>query len=261
MTSALLVRELSVSLRGRALVTGVAFGIAAGERVALLGASGSGKSLTASALLGQLPAGMRVDGSMEVNGREVPMGGRGLARAGDFAAVYQDPATAMNPMVRLDRQLTIPLREAGLSASAAREQAAALLISVGIKDPGRVLFGYSGELSGGKLQRVCIALVLACPCTVLIADEPTTALDVISQAKVLDVLAQGSGTANAMLFITHDLAVAAALCTRALVMHSGRIVEQGPMDQLLDRPEHSYSRQLVEAAHAGAQAFALAAGE
>jgi peptide/nickel transport system ATP-binding protein len=261
MTSALLVRELSVSLRGRTLVNRVAFRIAAGERVALLGASGSGKSLTASALLGQLPAGMRVEGSMEVNGRDVPLGGRGLARAGDFAAVYQDPAAAMNPMVRLDRQLTIPLRKAGLSASAAREQAAALLISVGFRDPGRVLSGYSGELSGGELQRVCIALALACHCAVLIADEPTTALDVISQAKVLDVLAQGSGTAtNAMLFITHDLAVAAALCTRALVMHSGQIVEQGPMGQLLDRPEHSYTRQLVGAAHAGAQAFPLVAG-
>jgi len=260
MTSALLVRDLTVSFRGSVLVDGVAFGIAAGERVALLGASGSGKSLTASALLGQLPAGMRVEGSMRVSGRDAPLGGQGRAGAGDFAAVYQDPATALNPMVRLGRQLTIPLRKAGLSASAARDKAAVLLISVGITDPGRVLSGYSGELSGGQLQRVCIALALACRSTVLIADEPTTALDVISQAKVLDVLMQGSGTANSMLFITHDLAVAAALCTRALVMHSGRIVEQGPMDRLLAEPEHSYTRQLVGAAHAGANAFALEAG-
>ena len=249
-------RGLTVSFRGRTLIDEATFRIATGERVALLGASGSGKSLTAAAVLGQLPAGMGVAGSMKVNGRETPLRGRGLAGAGDFAAVYQDPTTALNPMVRLGRQLTMPLRKAGLSARTARERAAALLSSVGIKDPGRVLAGYTGELSGGELQRVCIALALASRCTVLIADEPTTALDTISQAKVLDVLRKPSRTAPGMLFITHDLAVAATLCTRALVMHAGRIVEQVPMDQLLARPEHGYTRQLVAAARAGTHGVA-----
>lgn len=258
MTSALVVRDLSVSLRGRALVAGVSFRLAAGERVALLGASGSGKSLTSSAVLGQLPDGMTVSGSMQVNGRETVLGRR-VDRTGDFAAVHQDPATALNPMVRLGRQLAFPLLKAGLSGAEARGRAADLLMSVGLTDPERVLSGYSGELSGGQLQRVCIALALARRFTVLIADEPTTALDVISQAKVLDALRHSTGSTGAMLFITHDLAVAVSLCTRALVMQSGRIVEEAPMDQLLAKPEHSYTRQLVEAAEAGSQVFAQGA--
>lgn len=259
MTSALVVRDLTVSLRRRELVTGVSFRIAAGERVALLGASGSGKSLTASAVLGQLPDGMTVSGSMQVNGRDTVLGRR-VDRTGDFAAVHQDPATALNPMVRLGRQLAFPLLKAGFSRAEARGRAAALLVSVGLTDPARVLSGYSGELSGGQLQRVCIALALARRFTVLVADEPTTALDVISQAKVLDALRHSSGSTGAMLFITHDLAVAASLCTRALVMQSGRIVEEAPISQLLASPQHSYTRQLVEAAEAGTHAFAQGAG-
>ncbi len=259
MTSALFVRDLTVSLQRRRLVDGVSFRVAAGERVALLGASGSGKSLTASAVLGQLPDGMSVDGSMQVNGRDTRLGRRGLERRGEFAAVHQDPATALNPMVRLGYQLAFPLLKAGLSRAEARKRAAELLTSVGILNPERVLSGYSGELSGGQLQRVCIALALAARFTVLIADEPTTALDVVSQAKVLEALRRGTGSTGAMLFITHDLAVAASLCTRALVMHSGRIVEEAGMDQLLASPKHSYTRQLVEAAEAGRLAFALGA--
>ncbi len=259
MTSALIVRDLTVSLRGRALVAGVSFRIAAGERVALLGASGSGKSLTASAVLGQLPDGMIVNGSMQVNGRDTVLGRR-MDRTGDFAAVHQDPATALNPMVRLGRQLAFPVLKAGLSGAEGRARAAELLVSVGLTDPERVLSGYSGELSGGQLQRVCIALALARRFSVLIADEPTTALDVISQAKVLDALRDCTGGTAAMLFITHDLAVAASLCTRALVMQSGRIVEEAPISQLLASPQHSYTRQLVEAAEAGTHAFAQGAG-
>jgi peptide/nickel transport system ATP-binding protein len=260
MTSALVVRDLTVSLRGHALVAGVSFRIAPGENVALLGASGSGKSLTASAVTGQLPDGMTANGSMQINGRETVLGRRGLDRAGDFAAVHQDPATALNPMVRLGRQLAFPLLKAGLSGAEARERAAELLVSVGLTDPGRVLSGYSSELSGGQLQRVCIALALARRFTLLIADEPTTALDVISQAKVLEALRHSTGSTGSMLFITHDLAVAASLCTRALVMQSGRIVEEAPMDQLLARPGHSYTRRLVQAAEAGTQVFAQGAG-
>ena len=114
-----------------------------------------------------------------------------------------------------------------------------------------MLSSCSGELSGGQLQRVCIALALACRCSVLVADEPTSALDAVSQAKVLDVLAGPAAAAQALLFITHDLAAAEALCTRALVMRAGRLIEEAPIDVLLAKPAHPYTAQLVEASRAG----------
>lgn len=237
-----------MSLHGRVLIDKATFRIAPAERVALLGASGSGKSLTASAVLGRLPAGMRATGCVKMDGRELALGARGLGASDGLAAIHQDPTTALNPAVKVGHQLSFPLRKAGLSVPAARERAAWLLSAVGVTDPRRVLSGYAGELSGGELQRVCIALALASRCTILVADEPTTALDTISQARVADVLRTPAETPYGMLFITHDLALAASLCTRALVMHSGRIVEQAPMDQLLALPEHNYTRQLVAAA-------------
>jgi peptide/nickel transport system ATP-binding protein len=250
MTPALLVDNLTVSLHGLPLVNGVSFTIEPGEKVALLGASGSGKSLTASALLGQLPPSMAVSGSLRIDGRRVPLRRRPTDASG-LSAIHQNPLAALNPLVRLGSQLAIPLRKAGLSAQSTQLSALDLLTSLGIEDPERILSRYSGELSGGQLQRVCIALALACRSSVLVADEPTTALDVVSQAKVLDVLAGPSASAQAMLFITHDLAAAEALCTRALVMRAGRIVEEAPMDILLAQPAHSYTAQLVEAALEG----------
>ncbi|WP_442545635.1 ATP-binding cassette domain-containing protein [Arthrobacter sp. KN11-1C] len=270
MHPALLVRDLGVSLRGRALIDGVSFAIDPGQRVALLGASGSGKSLTAAALLGQLPPTMSVSGQLLINGAEVPLSRRRSSRAG-IAAIHQDPMSALNPLVRLGKQLEIPLRHAGFSASMARKRALELLGSVGIAEAERTMESFSGELSGGQLQRVCIALALACHSSVLVADEPTTALDMVNQAKVLEALTSysrsthsksthsesgsspsgRSASAAAMLFITHDLAVAAALCHRALVLSSGRIVEEGSMESLVERPRHHYTKQLVEAAHAG----------
>lgn len=250
MIPALLVQDLIVSLQGRPLLDRLNFKIEPGEKVALLGASGSGKSLTASALLGLLPASMNVSGLLQVDGKDVRLSSRqGGGR--NLAAIHQDPMTALNPFVRLGSQLAIPLRKTGLSAPAVHEEALTLLTSVGIEDPERILASFSGELSGGQLQRVCIALALACRSSVLVADEPTTALDVVSQAKVLDVLARPSTSANAMLFITHDLAAAQVLCSRALVMRGGRIVEEAPMDILLARPTHPYTAQLVEAARSG----------
>ncbi|MDV8149762.1 ABC transporter ATP-binding protein [Arthrobacter sp. B10-11] len=254
MTPALTVRGLTVALHGRPLVDGLTFDLAPGEKVALLGASGSGKSLTAAAVLGALPATMDASGELQLDGRALPLMRKGVGSAvraaRGIAAVHQDPTTALNPLVPLGKQLAIPLRREGHPASAARELAAGLLAAVGIADPVRVLAGYSGELSGGELQRVCIALALACCPRVLVADEPTTALDMVNQAKVLDVLAQPSAQGHATLFITHDLAVAQVLCSRALVLCAGRIVEQGPLDTLLSRPAHPYTARLVEAARA-----------
>ncbi|MFK4298622.1 peptide/nickel transport system ATP-binding protein [Arthrobacter sp. GAS37] len=260
MHPALLVQDLRVSLRGRALIDGVSFAIDPGQRLALLGASGSGKSLTAAALLGQLPAAMSASARLQINGVDVPLSNRQSSRA-RITAIHQDPMSALNPLVRLGKQLEIPLRHAGLSVSAARQQALELLASVGIEEAERTMESFSGELSGGQLQRVCIALALACRSTVLVADEPTTALDMVSQAKVLEALSlysesarsasTHSGSAGAMLFITHDLAVAAAFCHQALVLSSGRIVEGGSMQSLVEAPKHRYTKELVESAHVG----------
>lgn len=263
MHPALLVQDLRVSLRGRTLIDGVSFAIEPGQRVALLGASGSGKSLTAAALLGQLPAAMSASGRLQINGVDVPLSTRRSSRAG-ITTIHQDPMSALNPLVRLGKQLEIPLRHAGLSASMARQQARELLASVGIEEGERSMESFSGELSGGQLQRVCIALALACRSSVLVADEPTTALDMVSQAKVLDALSLHSESAHstsagAMLFITHDLAVAAAFCHQALVLNSGRIVEEGSMRPLVERPRHPYTKQLVEAAHLGFDSLPLEA--
>lgn len=260
MQPALLVQDLTVSIRGRTLIDSVSFTIDPGQRVALLGASGSGKSLTAAALLGQLPAAMSASGRLQIDGADVALPGRRTRRAG-ITAIHQDPMSALNPLVRLGKQLEIPLRNAGISVSAARQRAVGLLRLVGIREAERTVESFCGELSGGQLQRVCIALALACRSKVLVADEPTTALDTVSQAKVLDALSLYSESAHsesadagfpgAMLFITHDLAVAAALCHRALVLSSGRIVEEGSMESLVARPKHHYTQQLVDAAHLG----------
>ncbi|GAA4031638.1 ABC transporter ATP-binding protein [Arthrobacter methylotrophus] len=265
MRPALLVQDLTVSLRGRALIDGVSFALDPGQRVALLGASGSGKSLTAAALLGQLPAAMSASGRLQINGVDVRLSSRGTKRDG-IAAIHQDPVSALNPLVRLGKQLEIPLRHAGLSASMARQRALELIASVGIAEAERTMESFSGELSGGQLQRLCIAFALACRSAVLVADEPTSALDMVSQAKVLDALSlystsavstsaystsADSTAAGAVLVITHDLAVAAACCHRALVLVSGRLVEEGPMESLVERASHRYTQQLVEAAHIG----------
>lgn len=243
--TALLVQALTVTLQGQTLVDGLNFSIEPGERLALLGASGSGKSLTAAALLGQLPAGMKATGRLHVRGRDIPLHGpRNGGR--EFSAVHQNPASALNPLVRLGKQLAIPLRKAGRSGPEAREISRELLASVGLDDGDRILRGYSGDLSGGQLQRVCIAMALACRAGILVADEPTTALDTVNQAKVLEILAGLPSAQGAMLFITHDLAAAAQLCDRGVVLQAGRKIEEADMTELIVRPRHPFTAALVE---------------
>ncbi|TLM83108.1 ABC transporter ATP-binding protein [Pseudarthrobacter sp. NamE5] len=243
------VKNLSLSSGSRNLVGSLTFSLAAGERVALLGASGSGKSLTAAAVTGSVPAGISSSG--DISFAEGP-GGRA-------ALVGQDPASSLNPLVPVGKQLAIPLRSAGLSRAEAQEEAARLLARTGISEPRRFLPRYTGELSGGQLQRVCIALALACGSSVLVADEPTTALDAVSRHTVLAALRSWGAEGRSLLFITHDLAAAVSLCTRALVMEAGRIVEEGPMAKLLRNPQHAYTQRLVQAANAGSLPLAGAA--
>jgi peptide/nickel transport system ATP-binding protein len=247
------VRDLVVEIGGRRLLDGIDLTVGPRERVALLGASGSGKSLTAGAVLGRLPVGATARGSVQVRGAEVlgvPAARRG--RSAGVAAVFQDSRIAPNPLVRTGVQLAAPLRHhGGHSAGRAWSAAAELLAAVGLDDPLRVLRGFPGELSGGQRQRVCIALALACEPRLLLVDEPTTALDVVSQHQVLDVLRERmAASAAGLLFITHDLAAAAQMCTRAVVLAEGRVVESGPIADLLTAPRHDYTRLLVDTARA-----------
>ncbi|MFP1914792.1 ATP-binding cassette domain-containing protein [Lonsdalea quercina] len=241
------VTRLQLAIQGQTKVRGVSFSVAAGESVGLLGASGSGKSLTARALLGALPAGTQVCGSIRLCGEEIAQSPiqRRPAQCRP-AAIFQDASTALNPLVTVEKQLRMAMHSPYLSPQPLR----ALLLSVGFDDPDVMLSRYPGELSGGQRQRICLALALLCQRPLLIADEPTTALDVISQAQVLNTLQAYSrdNSDSALLFITHDIAVAAALCHRLLVMMDGQIVEQGDTRTLLNHPRHAYTRALVNAA-------------
>lgn len=218
-----------------------------GEHLAVLGRSGSGKSLAAAAVTDTLPPSMQVSGTVTVNGAVVRHHGLGTPGT---ALVRQDSADALNPLVRVHRQLVIPRGggRGGRNAGDTRQ----LIADVGLEDPDRILASYPAELSGGQRQRLCIALGIACGQDLLVTDECTTALDTVSQAAVVATLKQrrdsGDSGDSALMFITHDLAVAAALCDRAVVMDAGRVVDEGPVSRLMDDPAHPLTSALVDEA-------------
>ncbi len=239
------VTDLRISIGGRPLVRGVSFSVENGQRVCLLGESGSGKSLTAAAVLGRLPSHAVAEGSIRVNGIEVlntPSSKRpDQARV---AMVFQDSAVALNPLVRMREQIVEPLRRhRGLSRADALSAAVELAESVGLPDPAHILNRFSGELSGGQRQRVCIALALACNTRMMVADEPTSALDVVTQKRVLDLMRRYTAGRQtpALLFITHDFAVASELCSHAIVMKDGRTIERGELATIFSNPERTPS--------------------
>ncbi|MGI4896579.1 MAG: ABC transporter ATP-binding protein [Janthinobacterium lividum] len=234
-------------------VDGVSFSVGAGEVVGLVGESGCGKSVTSLAIMGLLPArGASVTGSVRFEGTELlTMAPRALARrrGKDLAMVFQDPMTSLNPVLTLGRQITEVLRaHTELSRGAATREAVDLLGRVGIPDPRRRMGEFPHQLSGGMRQRVLIAIALACSPRLIIADEPTTALDVTIQAQVLDLLTtlvRESGTA--MVLITHDLGVVAGTCDRVNVLYAGRVVESATRRQLFASPRHRYTKGLLDA--------------
>jgi peptide/nickel transport system ATP-binding protein len=248
------VSGLCVEIGSRRIVDDVSFTVMPGERVCLLGASGSGKSMTAAAIVGLLPPDARVNGSIVIGGSEVakvPVALRpSPARA---AMVFQDSFSALNPLVSIGTQIEEPLRRRqGLSQPQAREAAIALLRAMSLPAPEDLVRRCPAELSGGQRQRVCIALALACKTGLLVADEPTTALDVVTQAQVLRALKAGTRTADApaLLFITHDLGAAAQLCERAIVIAQGEVIESGDLREILMRPRHDFTRAMVDIAWA-----------
>jgi peptide/nickel transport system ATP-binding protein len=250
------VRELEVAFtqKGRRdvrAVDGVSFAVDAGETVGLVGESGSGKSVTSLAVMGLLPdRGVRVGGQIWFDGDNLltlPKDRMRDIRGQDIAMVFQDPMSSLNPVVPIGIQVTEVLtRHQGLKGDEAKEAAADLLTRVGIPDPNRRLKEYPHQLSGGMRQRALIAMALACRPRVLIADEPTTALDVTIQAQILELLKElvrDSGAALVM--ITHDLGVIAGLCDTVHVMYSGRIVESAERRELFADPRHPYTGGLL----------------
>lgn len=248
------VEGLSVTTRdGSPLVHDVSFSLAPGERLSLIGESGSGKSLTSFALTGLLPEGLSSSGSVVLDGVQV-VGARERdlvpLRGRIASTVFQEPMTALDPLMRLGRQVAEPLRRhLGLRGEALRTAVLEALAEVGLPEPERIARAYSWEISGGQRQRVAIAAALACRPRLLIADEPTTALDVTVQAEVLALIERlVAERGMALLFVSHDLAVVSRMAQRALVLRDGRVIEEGPVRTLLSAPQTPYATELVRSA-------------
>ena len=232
-------------------VNGVSFSVEPGQTVGLVGESGCGKSVTSLAILGLLPKrGVRTSGTVHFDGRNLlAMSTSALRdmRGRDIAMVFQDPMSSLNPVIPIGLQVTEVLsRHRGMKGEPARKEAAEALERVGIPDPTRRLKDYPHQLSGGMRQRALIAMALACQPRLLIADEPTTALDVTIQAQILELLrelVEESGTA--LIMITHDLGVVAGLCDTVNVMYAGRIVESASRYELFGVPRHPYTGGLL----------------
>jgi len=250
----LVVDGLTVRAGTLPLVSDVSFTVTRGQRVGIIGASGSGKTLTCMAIAGLLPPELTAAGSIRLAGFD-----RDMVRASERALasvrgrltgmVFQEPMTALNPTMRVDRQIAEAIR---LHRRCPRAQLGtevlALLEAVGLPDPPRIARSFPHQLSGGQRQRIVIAVALANSPDLLICDEPTTALDVTVQARVLDLIDErAAATGAAVLFISHNLAVVASLCDYLLVMWAGRIVEQGPVVEVLADPQHEHTRQLLAA--------------
>jgi peptide/nickel transport system ATP-binding protein len=254
-TAVLRVDGLHVSVRGRHLVEDVSFSVAPGQRVGLIGESGSGKSLTALAVTGLLPEDLSASGSVRLRGVDHDLVGASEAamsqvRGKDLAMVFPEPMTALNPTMRVGRQVSeaMLVHHTQPNRQAAEAAAVALLDQVGLPDPAHAARAYPHQLSGGQRQRVVLAIALANDPALLICDEPTTALDVTVQALVLDLIVRGVTARDAaMLFITHDLAVVATACEEVLVMYGGRVVEAGPVNEVFTRPRHRYTQGLIGA--------------
>jgi peptide/nickel transport system ATP-binding protein len=249
------VQDLSVTVDGRKLVEDVGFRIRAGERVGLIGESGSGKSLTALSIMGLLPEGLTTTGTVRMAGVSHDLVGAderemSRVRGKDIAMVFQEPMTALNPTMRIGKQVaeSLLIHRSRPDRRSAHTAALELLDQVGLPNPSAAAQAYPHQFSGGQRQRIVLALALANDPALLICDEPTTALDVTVQAMVLDLIVRGvTKRRSAMLFITHDLAVVATACERVLVMYGGRVVEEGPVQQVFTRPRHRYTQGLIGA--------------
>jgi oligopeptide/dipeptide ABC transporter ATP-binding protein len=250
MTPVLAVRDLTVSFAVRQVVAGIGFDVSAGRTLGVVGESGCGKTLTALAVMGLLPGPGRVGGSVKLEGREMlgqPPSVWNSVRGARVAMVFQEPMTALNPVMPVGRQIAeVMVLHQGLSWREADGRAVDALAAVGITSPKQRAASYPHQLSGGMRQRVMIAMALACRPALLIADEPTTSLDVTIQAQILDLmqsLQQEIGMA--MQFISHNLAVISEIAHEIIVMYAGRVVERASADDLFAMPLHPYTLGLI----------------
>jgi oligopeptide/dipeptide ABC transporter ATP-binding protein len=235
-------------------VNGVSFSIAEGELVGLVGETGCGKSVTARSVIGLVkPPGRVVGGSVTLRGRDLRrVSSRELRRirGGQISFVPQNPWGSLNPVLRIERQYRNVIRAhlKGVSRREAWDRSLRMLEHVGIRDPGRVLRGYAHELSGGMAQRVVIGMSLVANPGLVIADEPTTGLDVTIQRQILDmIMSLLEEEHRAMLLVTHDLGIVAQYCHRVIVMYAGKVVESGPVSEVLTSPAHPYTEALIGA--------------
>ncbi|MDR5654095.1 ABC transporter ATP-binding protein [Ruixingdingia sedimenti] len=246
------IRDLRVAFDGVQVLHGIDLDIRHGEAVGLVGESGCGKSVTWLAALGLLPGKARVSGSVRIDGQELIGAPRRTVermRGARVAMIFQDPSSSLNPVQRVGRQIVESLTlHRGLRGAAARAEAVRLLDLVGIPSAATRADLYPHEFSGGQCQRIMIAMALAGEPDLLIADEPTTALDATIQAQILDLLARlRRETGMAMVFISHDLGAVSAVCDRAAVMYAGRVVEADRIDRLFSAPRHPYTCGLFDA--------------
>ena len=245
--------SLEFRTRGRAaeVLSDVSFDLRPGETLCLVGESGCGKSMTALAIMRLIPPLARIGaGSVRLRGADLATHddeAMRRVRGNNISMIFQEPMTALNPVYTVGDQIGEPLRlHQGLSKRQARERAIEMLKSVGIPLPERRVDDYPHQLSGGMRQRVMIAIALACDPDVLIADEPTTALDVTVQAQIFDLLReQQARRGTAVLLITHDMGAVSEMADRVVVMYGGRVVEQGSVGQILAQPRHPYTQGLI----------------
>ena len=250
------VQNLRIELTTRAgvapVIDDLSFELGAGESISFVGESGCGKSMTALGIMGLLPEGIGriAGGSIEFNGEDLTKASRPRLRdlrGNDISMIFQEPMTSLNPVYTVGEQIAEVLRaHQGLSRKAAWDMAAELLDAVRIPNARRRVSDYPFQMSGGQRQRVMIAMALACKPKILIADEPTTALDVTVQAQIFDLLRDlRRDTGTAIILITHDMGAVAEMADRVIVMYAGRKAEIGPVDQIIDHPRHPYTQGLI----------------
>ncbi|UTX54223.1 ATP-binding cassette domain-containing protein [Leucobacter aridicollis] len=249
----LVVEDLRVAIGGTEILHGISFSLEAGERLGIIGGSGSGKTMTALAIAGLLPREATVSGSVRANGRELlGLSDRELAaiRGDRIGMVFQEPKTALSPFRRLGVQMTEALAlHYHLDRGERREAALRLAHQVGLRDPERIVRAYPHEVSGGQRQRAAIAAAISASPGLLLADEPTTALDVTVQRGILELFTEITDRDECSLVcITHDIAVVNQVAERVLVFADGEIVEQGSVREILERPTHAVTRALIAAA-------------